>query len=72
MSTDIHKREVEAEDVKEYDLTIEQSQQEVQYKMAVKLLKILERRGIITNDQYARIDKLNRDSFSPTLSKVYV
>ncbi|MGL4790506.1 MAG: SHOCT domain-containing protein [Anaerotignaceae bacterium] len=54
------------------DITKEQSEKEVQYKMSVKLLKNLMRRGIITDLEYAQIDRLNQGSFSPTLSKVYV
>ena len=53
-------------------MTREQSVKEVEYKMAVKMLKILLCRGIITDEEYVRIDELNRQTFSPQLSKVYV
>ena len=53
-------------------MTKEQSSKEVEYKMAVKLLKILLNRGIITDEEYLRIDDLNRQTFSPELLKVYV
>ena len=53
-------------------MTKEQSVKEVEYKMAVKLLKILLNRGLITDEEYAKIDELNRQTFSPELSKVYV
>ena len=53
-------------------MTREQSVKEVEYKMAVKMLKILLCRGIITDEEYVRIDGLNRQIFSPQLSKVYV
>lgn len=49
-----------------------QSESEVKYKMSKKMLGILLRKGIITEDEYKVIDGLNRDSFSPMLSKVYV
>lgn len=75
MSQLIHKLEAAVEETENNqipDITLEQSQREVEYKMSVKLLQILARRGIIDDVEYAQIDKLNRDSFSPTLSKVYV
>ena len=53
-------------------MTKEQSVKEVEYKMALKLLKILLCRGIITDEEYIEIDELNRQTFSPELSKVYV
>ena len=53
-------------------MTKEQSVKEVEYKMALKLLKILLSRGIITDEEYAEIDGLNRQTFSPLLAKVYV
>lgn len=53
-------------------MTNEQTAKEVEYKMALKLLKILLSRGIITDEEYVEIDKLNRQTFSPELSKVYV
>jgi len=53
-------------------MTKEQTAKEVEYKMALKLLKILLCRGIITDEEYIEIDELNRQTFSPELSKVYV
>lgn len=53
-------------------MTKEQSIKEVEYKMALKLLKILLSRGIITDEEYVEIDELNRQTFSPQLAKVYV
>ena len=50
----------------------EQSIQEVKYKMSLKMLNILLRRGIVTEDELEKIDALNLQSFSPQLSKVYV
>ncbi|PYG84928.1 hypothetical protein LY28_03462 [Ruminiclostridium sufflavum DSM 19573] len=70
MEFDIYK--IGAEAVKEHRMSKEQSRQEVQYKMALKMLQILLRRGIVTEDEYEKIDILNRQSFSPQLAKVYV
>jgi len=53
-------------------MTKEQSIKEVEYKMALKLLKILLSREIITEEEYGEIDELNRQTFSPELSGVYV
>lgn len=53
-------------------MTKEQSIKEVEYKMALKLLKILLSRGIITDEEYVEIDELNRQTFSPELREVYV
>lgn len=70
MEFDIYKIGAEAES--EHEMSKEQSRQEVQYKMARKmLLRILLRRGIVTEDEYEKIDALNRQSFSPQLAKVY-
>lgn len=53
-------------------MTEEQSSREVEYKMSLKLLNILLNRGIITENEYVKIDELNRQTFSPELSEVYV
>lgn len=53
-------------------MTKEQSIKEVEYKMSLKLLNILLNRGIITEIEYGKIDDLNRQTFSPELSEVYV
>lgn len=70
MGFDIYK--IGAEVSKEYEMTKEQSKQEVQYKMAQKMLKILLYKGIVTEDEYEKIDDLNIQTFSPLLAKVYV
>ena len=49
-----------------------QSEKEVIYKMSLRLLQILKRKGVIDDVQYAQIDALNQSSFSPQLAKVYV
>ncbi|MGB4659372.1 MAG: SHOCT domain-containing protein [Mobilitalea sp.] len=61
-----------AETAKMYGMTTDQSRREVQYKMAQKMLGILLRRGFVTKEEYKKIDDLNRQSFSPQLTKVYV
>ena len=53
-------------------MTKAQSSRAVEYKMSLKLLNILLNRGIITEDEYVKIDELNRQTFSPELSEVYV
>jgi len=70
MSFDIMK--IGAELAKEHSMDHGQSKKEVEYKMSIKLLDILKRRGIVSDVEYAQIDELNRQSFSPSLSKVYV
>ena len=70
MEFDIYK--IGAETLSENVMTKEQSKQEVQYKMAQKMLKILLNRGIVTEDEYERMDNLNLQTFSPFLAKVYV
>jgi predicted transcriptional regulator len=55
-----------------HGMTKEQSKCEVQYKMAQKMLGILLRRGLVSEEEYKKIDDLNRQSFSPQLAKVYV
>ena len=59
------------EEAKLHGMTREQSKGEVQYKMALKMLDILMRRGIVSEEEYEKIDHLNRQSFSPQLAKVY-
>ena len=61
-----------AEEARLYEMTPEQSKLEVQYKMALKMLDILLRRGFVTVEEYEKIDGLNRITFSPQLAKVYV
>ncbi len=70
MGFDIYK--IGAEASKEYEMTKEQTKQEVQYKMAQKMLKILLYKGIVTEVEYEKIDNLNLQTFSPFLAKVYV
>lgn len=53
-------------------MTKEQLSKKVEYKMALKLLNILLNRGMITDEEFEKIDELNRQTFSPELSEVYV
>ena len=53
-------------------MTKEQTLNEIEYKMSLKLLNILLNRGIIDEEEFTKIDQLNRQSFSPELSEVYV
>ena len=53
-------------------MTKEQTLNEIEYKMALKLLNILLNREIINKEEYEKIDELNRQTFSPELSEVYV
>ncbi len=49
----------------------DQSANEVKYKVAVKLLDIMLRNGLISPSEYKKIDELNRQSFTPEFSEVY-
>jgi hypothetical protein len=49
-----------------------QAANEVKYKVAVKLLNIMLRNGLISSAEYKRIDELNRETFTPELSEVYM
>ncbi|MEA5024550.1 hypothetical protein SDC9_20771 [bioreactor metagenome] len=49
-----------------------QTANEVKYKVAVKLLDIMLRNGLISPAEYKKIDELNRRTFTPELSEVYV
>lgn len=44
---------------------------EAHYKLACKLLKLMVTGGILTQEEYQKIDALNRETFSPELAKVY-
>ena len=70
MDLDIMKIGEEA--AKDHPMDAQQSRNEVAYKMSLRMLDILFRRGIVTDVEYAQIDALNRQSFSPSLQKVYV
>ena len=44
---------------------------EVRYSVARKLLNLMLEHGFISDEEYKKIDTLNRETFSPELSKVY-
>jgi len=50
----------------------EQAANEVKYRITLKLLAIMLRRELITQEEYEKIDELNRQTFLPALTKVYV
>jgi predicted transcriptional regulator len=60
-----------AEQAKPHGMTKEQCKCEIQYKMALKMLNVLLRRGVVTEEEYRKIDSLNRQSFSPQLARLY-
>ena len=45
---------------------------EMHYKIAVKLLDLMLKNGFLLPEEYEKIDALNRETFSPELSEVYV
>lgn len=69
MEFDLYK--IGEETAKLHGMTKEQSKGEVQYKIALRMLDIMLRRGIVSEEEYEKIDDLNRQSFSPQLAKVY-
>ena len=44
---------------------------EVRYSVARKLLNLMLENSFISDEEYKKIDTLNRETFSPELSKVY-
>lgn len=44
---------------------------EVHYSIAKRLLQRMLENGFITKEEYGKIDRLNRETFSPELAKVY-
>lgn len=70
MEFDIYKTKTELSKLN--GMTKKQTKGEIQYKMSQKMLGILLRRGIIDDEECKKIDKLNQQSFSPQLAKVYV
>ena len=45
---------------------------EVMYKLAELLLKKMQERGLISEEEREKITVLNMDTFSPELAKVYL
>ena len=56
------------------DKTMSQTQitNEIKYKVALSLLNSMFEKGLITLSELKEIDRLNRNSFTPTLAEVYV
>lgn len=70
MDCDINR--IGAELAEKFRMDMDQTKKEINYKVSLKLLENLKYKGIISDMEYAEIDKLNRQSFSPLLDKVYV
>lgn len=45
---------------------------EMHYKLAVKLLEMMVKNGVLLPEESEKIDALNREYFSPELAEVYV
>lgn len=45
---------------------------EIKYKIALSLLNSMFEKGLITLSELKEIDRLNRNSFTPSLAEVYV
>jgi len=50
----------------------EQLINEVKYKTSLHILNYMLEKGMITLSEYKKIDRMNRESFSPDLAGVYV
>lgn len=50
---------------------MEQEANEVMYKMAEVLLKKMQERGLINEDECRKIRQLNMETFSPELALLY-
>lgn len=48
----------------------EQFENELNYNRSVKLLQKMLAKGLITQEEYTKIDKLNRISFTPKLAPI--
>ena len=48
----------------------EQFQNELNYSLSVKLLKKMLEQGLISMEEYTKIDLLNRKSFKPRLAEI--
>lgn len=50
----------------------QREKKEVYYKLSKKLLDLMLKNGYLEQEEYEKIDALNRSTFSPELAKVYV
>jgi hypothetical protein len=48
----------------------EQFQNELNYSLSVKLIQKMLVKGLITEDELKKIDRLNRESFKPNLALI--
>lgn len=53
-----------------YQMTEEQMRKDYYYYLAQKIIKSMLDKGLITDDEFSRIMKLNRQSFSPNLVEI--
>lgn len=53
-----------------YQMTEEQMRKDYYYYLAQKIIKLMLEKGLITDDEFNRIMKLNRQSFSPNLVEI--
>ena len=53
-------------------MTKEQAQNEVKYKISLKMLNVLLEQGLITKEEYDEINVLNLETFSPVLKDLYI
>ena len=49
----------------------EREAREISYSISRKLLDLMLKNGFILEEEYKKIDHLNRQTFSPELSEVY-
>lgn len=62
--------EVIDKNIKLKKVSQEQLQREFDYFMAEKLLKKMLNQGLITEVEFKKIDRLNRQTFSPILAEI--
>jgi len=48
----------------------EQMQNELNYCLALRIIKKMLIKGLITDDEFKKIDRLNRNSFKPELAQI--
>lgn len=53
-----------------YQMTEEQMRKDYYYYLAQKIIKLMLDKGLITDDEFHRIMKLNQQSFSPNLVEI--
>lgn len=53
-----------------YQMTEEQMRKDYYYYLSQKIIKLMLDKGLITDDEFHRIMKLNRQSFSPNLVEI--